>query len=219
MARMTFRARGILLDLDGTIVDSREALLEAAKIAFAEMGQDIQKSEIVLKIPKRLELNMPIDDLLNGGDSKRFLETYLKAYYAATDTKTKPFPHMEDTLRRLSGKARLALVTRRHVPKKRIVQELERFDLAKYFQHVITAQDTLNPKPSPESLIECSRLLKVEIGECLVVGDSVIDIRAGKNVGAKTIAVLSGIFSQQELEIEKPDLILESAREIPYFLD
>jgi phosphoglycolate phosphatase-like HAD superfamily hydrolase len=53
----------------------------------------------------------------------------------------------------------------------------------------------------------------------VVVGDSVVDIRAGKNAGAKTVAVLSGIFSREELEKEKPDLILESVKELPDFIE
>jgi phosphoglycolate phosphatase-like HAD superfamily hydrolase len=52
----------------------------------------------------------------------------------------------------------------------------------------------------------------------VTVGDSVIDIRAGKKAGAKTAAVLSGIFSLDELERENPDLILENVNKLPAFL-
>jgi phosphoglycolate phosphatase-like HAD superfamily hydrolase len=51
------------------------------------------------------------------------------------------------------------------------------------------------------------------------VGDSVADVRAGKNAGAKTIAVLSGIFTREELEKEKPDLIINDINELPSFLE
>jgi phosphoglycolate phosphatase-like HAD superfamily hydrolase len=55
--------------------------------------------------------------------------------------------------------------------------------------------------------------------ECVVVGDSVADIKAGKNAGIKTVAVLSGIFSREELESEKPDLIIENVNKLPDFLE
>ena len=55
--------------------------------------------------------------------------------------------------------------------------------------------------------------------ECVVVGDSVADIKAGKTAGIKTVAVLSGIFSREELESEKPDLILKSVNKLPDFLE
>ena len=59
----------------------------------------------------------------------------------------------------------------------------------------------------------------IETCECVVVGDSVADIKAGKAAGAITVAVLSGIFSREELEREKPDLILENVNKLPDFLE
>jgi phosphoglycolate phosphatase-like HAD superfamily hydrolase len=46
-----------------------------------------------------------------------------------------------------------------------------------------------------------------------------VDVRAGKNAGAQTVAVLSGIFSLKELERANPDLILESVKKLPDFLE
>ena len=213
------KVKGILLDLDGTIVDSREAYFEAARTALAAMGQTVPDSEIVTEIPKRLEQDRPIHDLIPAVDARRFQEVYLKTYYQATMTRTKPFPHAAETLKQLSKKAKLALTTRRNVPMAVVIEELERFGLAKYFHCTMTSLDTQNPKPSPEALMICSRRLNVGIPFCLVVGDSVVDVRAGKNAGARTAAVLSGIFTRDELKKEKPDLILENINELPGFLE
>jgi len=216
---MKKRLKVILLDLDGTIVDSRDAYKEAVKTAFAAFGQNFGVAEVATEIPRRLEQNLPINDLLKGIDTQKFLDLYLNAYYKATATKTKPIPKIEVTLRKLSEKAALALITMRYVPKENVIKELENFGLAKYFQHVITALDTHTPKPSPEALIKCAKKFGVQPCECLVVGDSVADIKVGKNAGAKTVAALSGIFSREELEREKPDLILENVNQLPDFLE
>jgi HAD superfamily hydrolase (TIGR01509 family) len=176
-------------------------------------------AKIVIEIPKRLEQNLPIKDLLKGINAQKFLDVYLNAYYQNTLTKAKPIPAIAETLEKLSKKAKLALITMRYVPKEKVIKELEKFGLAKYFQHVITALDTHNPKPSPEALIECAKQLDIEMCECIVVGDSVADIKAGKTAGIKTVAVLSGIFSREELEREKPDLILESVNQLPDFVE
>jgi HAD superfamily hydrolase (TIGR01509 family) len=205
--------------LDGTIVDSRRAYLEAVKTAFAAVGQKTVDINVVTEIPKRIEQNLPIDDLLKGASPRRFLEVYLDAYYRATAEGTKPMPSVSETLKKLSKKAKLALITMRHTPKKKVVEELERFDLAKYFQDVVTASETRYPKPAPEGLLRCAKKMKVQTCECMFVGDSVVDVRTGKNAGAKTVGVLSGIFSRAELEAEKPDLILESVNALPDFLD
>ena len=219
MAKKKIKAKGILLDLDGTIVDSREAYVEAVKTAFSVLGQKVAAAEVAMEIPKRLEQNLPINDLVKGMDTQKFLDLYLNAYYKFTATKSKPMPKIAVTLRKLSSKAALALITMRYVPKENVIKELENFGLAKYFQHVITAFDTHTPKPSPEALIKCAKKFGVQPCECLVVGDSVADIKAGKNAGAKTVAVLSGIFSREELEREKPDLILKNVNKLPDFLE
>jgi len=213
------KVKGIILDLDGTIVDSREAYLEAAKTAFAAMGQKTVNTKLVMEIPKRLEQNLPINDIVKGIDAQKFLETYLKAYYQLTAAKTKLIPNVSNTVRKLSERAKLALITMRYVPKKEIIEELEKFGLAKYFRYVITALDTHNPKPSPEAITKCAKQLSIQKCECVVVGDSVADIKAGKTAGAKTVAVLSGIFSRKELEREKPDLILENVNGLLDFLE
>lgn len=219
MGNVKLKAKAIILDLDGTIVDSRRAYLEAVKAAFAAIGQKTVDITIVTEIPKRIEQSLPIDDLIGGIDVKKFLGAYLKAYYEATAEKTVPMPGISETLEKLAAKAKLALITMRHVPRRKVVEELERFGLAKYFENVMTALDTSLPKPSPEALIQCAIKMSVKTSECVVVGDSVADAKAGRNAGAKTVAVLSGIFTREELEKEKPDLILESVKMLPDFLE
>jgi HAD superfamily hydrolase (TIGR01509 family) len=220
MRKLKLKVKAIFFDLDGTIVDSRKAYKTAMKTALAKMGkQKMTDAKLVTEIPKRLEQNLPIGDLIEGNDANKFLKEYLKAYYESTATNAKPIRSISEVLERLSHKAKLALITMRCVPKEKVIEELEKFGLARYFQNVITAFDTHNPKPSPEALLKCAEQLRVEICKCAVVGDSVADIRAGKNAGAKTVAVLSGIFSRQELERENPDLVLKSVKELQDFLE
>lgn len=215
MESCKLEVEGIIFDLDGTIVDSRQAYVDAAKTTFSAFGKEKFHTKIALEIPRRFELNIPLSDLVEGIDEKEFREIYLDAYYRATRTKTKPFPEVDLTLKILSKKARLALTTRRQVSGNEIRTQLEKFGFVNYFQAVVTAVDTINPKPSPEAIIECARRLGLKPSFCVVVGDSVVDVKAGKNAGTQTVAVLSGIFSRKELQEEDPDLILDSVKELP----
>jgi HAD superfamily hydrolase (TIGR01509 family) len=209
------KVKAILFDLDGTIVDSKRAYLKALKTALLKMGkQDTLNSSLATEIPKRLEQNLPIEDIIQGVDVNAFLEHYLSAYYQATAEETRLLPGISRALNELSRRFRLALTTMRYVPKERVIEELARFNIIHYFECIITASDTHDPKPSPEALVECAKQLNVAINQCAVVGDSVVDIRAGKNAGTKTVAVLSGIFPREDLQKEKPDLIIESARDL-----
>lgn len=212
------KVNGIFIDLDGTIVDSREAYYEAARIAFSATGQEMPEKKSVLEIPRKLERKQPINDIIKS-DLHKFLSVYLSAYYAITAKKTKPFPNVSTALEILSTKAKLALVTMRAFPKERIIRELEGFNIAKYFTYFVTALDTDKPKPSPEALIKCVKALDVQMCKCVIVGDSISDVRAGKAAGSKTVAVLSGLFSRRELIEEKPDLILKDVTALPDFIE
>jgi HAD superfamily hydrolase (TIGR01509 family) len=212
------KAKGILFDLDGTIVDSRDAYVEAARTAFEALGQTPPSNLMALEIPRRLEQNLPIDDIVKTNVGK-FLNFYLECYYKVTKIRTTPMPNVQDTLKILSRKVKLALVTMRFVPKTVIWEDLTEFGLAKYFTYIVTALDTHKPKPSPEALIKTGKALDVNMCDCVFVGDSIIDVRAGKAAGAMTVAVLSGLFSREALSQEKPDLILNDATELPLFLD
>ena len=218
MSKAKLNVKGILFDLDGTIVDSKEAYLEAAKTASQTMGQKPPEKRTALEIPKRLEQNLPITDLVNGNVND-FLKVYLKTYYSVTKEKTKPFPNVQATLEQLSQKTKLALITMRFVPKTQITTELEQFSLAKYFSHIVTALDTHKPKPSPEALIKTVKALDINMCDCIIVGDSVVDVRAGKAAGAKTVAVLTGLYTRHELAPEHPDLIIKDVTQLPNHVD
>ena len=218
MGKGKLKVKGILFDLDGTLVDSREAYLEASRKAFHAIGENPPENRLALEIPKRLEQKLSIADIVDGGISA-FLDVYLKTYYSVTREKAKPFPSVERTLAELSKSAKLALITMRFTSKVQLVAELERFGLARYFNYIVTAKDTQKPKPSPEALIQTVKALDVDICDCVIVGDSVVDIRAGKAAGSKTVAVLSGLYSRGELEKEQPDLILQDVTQLLLYVD
>jgi phosphoglycolate phosphatase len=218
MQQNQFKAKGIFLDLDGTIVDTTEAYLEAARTAFIALGQKPLQDKAALEIPKRIEQGISLDEYTEG-QSKKFLPIYLNAYYAATQAKATLFPHIPATLQALSEKSKLALITMRHVPNQVIQRELDCLGIAKYFAHIVTALDTTKPKPSPEALIQCVKTLDLEMCDCLIAGDSVNDVRAGKAAGARTVAVLSGLYGCKELARECPDLILPDISSLPEFIE
>jgi HAD superfamily hydrolase (TIGR01509 family) len=212
-----FHVEGIVFDLDGTIVDSKEAYRQAAAEAFSVFGKKLLDQRVALEIPRRFELEKTLNDLTQGIDVEDFRKVYLKAFYVAT-AKSVPYPHVSDALEKLLSKARLGLTTRRHMPNRDVVCQLEKLGLHGFFSAVVTGIETESPKPSPQPIFKCAREMGVSPSKCIAVGDSIIDIRAGKNAGAKTVAVLSGIFSRNELQSAGPDLILENVTKLPHFL-
>jgi phosphoglycolate phosphatase len=218
-ATMSYKlnVKGILFDLDGTILDTKSAYIEAAKTAFIATGQPLPETDVALEIPRRLEQKLSFSDIVKV-DRQIFLGEYLKAFYAISQYRSKPIAGVAEVLELLSRKTKLALITLRHAPNETIIAELDHFGLSKYFTHVVTALDTLKPKPSPEALIKAVTSMHLQICDCVIVGDSVIDVKAGEAAGIKTVAVLSGLYSHAELSKANPSLLLNDVTELPQYI-
>jgi len=218
------RVKALLLDLDGTLVDSSEALKEAGKAGFAAIGfTNFNEEKIAFEVARRLEQDLPIDDLFTKFHIAReveehFLPAYLNAYYSALISKSRLFPNVKETLQTLSQHFPLALITLRYVVKEQVIDELNHLGIKKYFHIVVTALDVKKPKPFPDAPLAAAKKLGIPINQCAIVGDSIVDIQAGKSVSAKTIAVLTGLFSREQLEKQKPDLIIKDVNSLPKFL-
>jgi len=218
MQQVKFKAKGIFLDLDGTIIDSTAAYLEAAKIAFKAVNKPIPIDEVMLDLPKRLELSRPIEHITHG-TTDEFLPVYLDAYHQISEREAKLLPNVQSTLSYLSSKFKLGLFTMRHMTSDMLYKELDSHGIAKYFTHIVTGLDTDKPKPSPEGLMLCINALNLDICDCIMAGDSVNDLRAGKAAGVRTIGFLSGLYTRQELEMEQPDLVLPGLSWLPDYLE
>ena len=91
---------------------------------------------------------------------------------------------------------------------------LEHFDLLKYFSCVAHGQSAARTKPFPDPILWAAGKLCVQPEDCLMIGDTTVDIRAGKAAGTQTAAVLCGFGQRAELEQAGADLILDSTADI-----
>lgn len=218
------RVKALLIDFDGVLVDSTRAYVKATDVALKSFGhfrwveEDVR--EISLEIARRFELGFSRDKLLDGVVSVApemitdFLDVWRRAWNEACLWKVKPFPGVYKVLIDLSGRFPLALVTSRHIEKFLIEDQLKRLKYNEFFKAIITRLDVKRPKPYPDSFLEGAKRLGVPIGDCAIVGDSIIDVRAGKAAGTKTITVLTGLFDENSLKQERPDLIIRSITEL-----
>jgi phosphoglycolate phosphatase len=118
-----------------------------------------------------------------------------------------PVAGAEAMLRRLGGRYRLGIVSTRSVKEERhFAAALEMADVFGVFAGRDT---TWRIKPHPEPVLYAARTLGVDPARCLMVGDTTVDVRAGKRAGAWTCAVLSGYGERAELERARADVILD----------
>lgn len=129
----------------------------------------------------------------------------------------RPFPEVESVLKNLKKRAfKVGAVTSSWGS---VFRPLESHSLAHYFDVFISRDDGFRLKPAPDSILECLKRMEVAPGSALTVGDSPVDIRAGKAAGTLTIGVLSGIGTREQLEAEGPSAILEGIADLLPLLD
>ena len=219
-------AKAVIFDLDGTLVDSTNALEEAASIALSSIGFRQNYENLGVKIARCFQHSNSATALsnffnkikLSKSSREDFLRMFLQSFYKIAPEKTQMILNVDKTLYKLSKFFPLALITRRTIMKNRIKEELERLHLFHYFATIVTSHEVKRPSPFPEAILKAAERMQIPIRSCVVVSDSGVDIQAGKSAGAKTVAVLSGLFSEDELRKEKPDLIIRNVNYLPMHL-
>jgi HAD superfamily hydrolase (TIGR01509 family) len=125
-------------------------------------------------------------------------------------------PGVKEMLASLSGKYPMAVVSARD--EKSTLAFLEQFELRQYFSVVVTALIAPHTKPYPDPIYFAARAMGVPPESCLMIGDTTVDIRAGKAAGCQTVGVLCGFGEEAELRKKGANLVLQGTSELVEFL-
>jgi len=203
------RIEGIVFDVDGTLTDSVEAYYEVFREVTAQFGIQIRKEEVLEPmVTGSLIWNRILPEGLPNRDEKikQFMKVIPRVYEEVFQN-VHPFDGLESVLKGLGDRGiRLGVVTS---AREVAVRPLYHHALSQYFMAIITREDGFLLKPAPDGILECLRRMEVSSDHAIIVGDSPLDIRAGKRAGSLTIGVLSGIGSQAQLEAEAPTAIVK----------
>jgi len=142
-------------------------------------------------------------------DLDRLCAAYREEYRQRSHRNTSVFPGIPEMLDRLPGKKTTA--TTKGTATTALVLEL--FGLRRHFDHV-QGSDNGRYKPDPAILLEAAEVLKVHPKDCLMVGDTIVDIEAGQRAGMRTCAVTWGYGDPVEVQALKPDYYLQQPSEL-----
>lgn len=222
MVQNKIRAKALLIDLDGTLVDSAECFSMATEFALSQIGHVGSHVEVGIDIARDLQQNLPLGEIksihLKKELKEKFLKSFSQSFCEIASVRSKLLPNVERTLRVLSKGFLLALITRRRSPEYLISKELRRLHISHYFTAIVTSLQVERATPFPDAILLAAKKLQVPIEYCVVVSDSGVDIQAGKLAGARTVAVLSGLFKKEELRKETPDIVIEDVTALPSWL-
>jgi N-acetyl-D-muramate 6-phosphate phosphatase len=91
---------------------------------------------------------------------------------------------------------------------------LNQYDLKHHFDIIVTGQTCTRSKPFPDPILFAASRMGIPPQQCLMIGDTAVDIRAGRAAGAQTVGVLCGFGNEIELLRAGADLILTSPAEL-----
>ena len=87
---------------------------------------------------------------------------------------------------------------------------LEHFGIRQYFSVIATGQTCRHTKPHPDPVLWAAEQMRTPAASCLMIGDTTVDMLAGKAAGAQTVGVLCGFGTRGELERNGADLVIDS---------
>ena len=209
----------LLFDLDGTLVDSRADLTKAVNLMLGELGDAPLAEETVTKFVgegARLLVERSLRAVAVAPPSveeiDRALAIFKRHYREHLLDQTRLYPEVGETLDRLAGIPK-AVITNK--PYDFTVALLGAFQLLDHFTVILGGDSMPQRKPSPMMLLEAARRCQAEPTACLMIGDSKIDIAAGKNAGMKTCGHVGGFRGAEELHAAGADFLIERFSELP----
>lgn len=202
--------RTLLLDIDGTVLDTREFVLTAFEHAFAHHDLACPaRDELSLRVGQPLEA---IYEAYCGELAAAIVESH-RSFQERNLHLAAAFPGAAETLAGLRERGiALGAVTSRS--RRTSVESLEVAGVAGFFDAVVSAEDVPSLKPDPAPLRKALELLGREIDGAAMAGDTAADVVAGRALGLWTVAALYG-FHGREVLASDPDAAIEAIAELP----
>lgn len=203
--------KAILFDLDGTIADTNTLIYESFRHTF--QAHDILRvtdDEIYSFFGEPLLQSM---QRYAPEQAEELVETYRVYNASIHDDMIRHFPGVRDTLIALREMGlELGIVTSKKGEVAR--RSINALDLTDFFRIIITPEDTPRHKPEPDPVLHAVRLLGLEPGQCMMVGDSPYDLLAGRAAGALTCGVEYTRLDLNILKQTNPDYMISEVEEL-----
>jgi pyrophosphatase PpaX len=202
----------VLFDLDGTLIDSGAMILASFRHAMRTvLAREIPDEELVAAVG-----GTTIEDQMRSFDAERVDE--LVAAYREHNTplhaELAAFAGMDEVLETLQREGRkLGIVTAKR--RRTVGLALDALGIERFFQAVVTADDTTRHKPDPEPVLTALERLTSETDAAAFVGDSPFDVGAGKAAGVFSVGVSwGGLHSGRRLLEAGADVVVGRPREL-----
>ena len=203
--------KGIIFDLDGTLIDSYPLTTIAFQKVLKKWGNvDLSEDEIYLSFgpPEKVIFKRYVKE----EKLEECYQDYVKIF-EENSKDIKVFGGVREVLEELRRiEIPMGIFTGRG--RELSLRLLHLKNLSQFFKELVSSEDVPNPKPYPDGVEEVCRRLGLKPSNCLHVGDSFMDILAGKRAGAITAGAVWGTRNLEKLLKEEPAFLLKSPEDI-----
>ncbi|MDS1370324.1 HAD family hydrolase [Aliarcobacter butzleri] len=190
----------ILFDLDGTLIDSTDAIVSTFRFAFKEQGFDFRGSDKNIKDLIGYPLDIMFERL---GVSKQkvwdYVDSYKNRYRVISVEQTTLLENAFEAIQLASKIARVSVVTTK--TRMYTIPILDNFNITKYFEIITGRENVENPKPDPEPILKTLAQMNYDKNkdEVYMIGDTKLDLICANEAKVNAIGVLCGYSDEEEL--------------------
>ena len=210
------RIRALCFDIDGTLSDSDDYYADrlCRWIRYAPFVTDPARTA------RRLVtwMESPANALLGLADSSGLdngiisMMDWIQRHRKRHARRLPVMAGADDLLKKIHGRYPLAVVSARD--ENSAMAFLEQSNLVQHFDAIVTALSARHTKPYPDPIRLAAQRMGVAPDACVMIGDTGVDIRAGRAAGAQTVGVLCGYGETDELQSQGADLILRTTADL-----
>jgi pyrophosphatase PpaX len=212
------RVPTILFDLDGTLIDSIELILNSARYAFEKLERDCPTDEEWLA-----GVGIPLFTMFrryarDEADCAALIAAYREYQLVHHDRLTRCYDQVAETVDILRRRGHdIGIVTSKS--EALALRGLAHVGLARHMDTIVGCDSSTRHKPDPEPVRIALHRLDAAPEDAIFVGDSVHDLLAGNAAGVHTAAALWGAFKRTDLEPGEPNAWLETVSDLVTLLD
>jgi HAD superfamily hydrolase (TIGR01549 family) len=218
------KIKALCFDVDGTLRDTDDQYVEKLSRMFTPFYR-LAPQRDPRKAARRwvMTFDTPINVVYTVLDWMHLDATAIRMLDRLQDLKLRPananfplIPGTRSSLDALKPHYPMAVVSARG--EAGTIAFLDHNNLTDDFVCIASGQTTTHTKPWPDPVLWCAERIGVPAENCLMIGDTTVDIRAGKAAGAQSVGVLSGFGDQKELTRAGADLIVDDVASLTRIL-
>lgn len=215
---MSYKYDTVLFDLDGTLTDSAEGIINCAIYSFEKMGLDLRERDWYrVFIGPPLKVTYAEDCGLNEEDTVKAIAYFRERYFTKGLFENAVYGGIEDMLKDLKN-AGLRLVVATSKLENIARQILKHFKLDKYFDYIGGALPDGSRDYKDQVIKYVMDILNADKRKTVMIGDRIHDIDGARKVGIDSIGALYGYGSREELENAGALFIADTPQDITTLL-